>query len=361
MFIGKNMSLGDTLNHRQWNLSLSDTNALKGIALILLLCHHLFYIQDGSYNDILVFGKYPLVQEFGLACKVCVAIFVFLSGYGLAMKYSHTLLNIREFYATRFTKLMMGYWFVWLLFIPVGILFFDRTPEVVYHNHIVWKFLADFLGLAYNFGFYGFNPTWWFMSCILVLYLLFPLLFKLCRRYWLFLLVISVGITWIPLYVFNPIKYYLFTFLIGIICVQKGLFDRLFCMAKPVFVRNLLGGGKLLIISIVLFTIRRLFPYPLFFDSILTLLFVMSYLKLTHSGKLTKWLEFLGRHSMNIFLFHTFIFLYYFHDIVYCSGNPFLIFLTLLCSCLAISMGMEYLKKAIRFDVFCKQLIRKLK
>lgn len=78
------MSLGDTLNHRQWNLSLSDTNALKGIALILLLCHHLFYIQDGSYNDILVFGKYPLVQEFGLACKVCVAIFVFLSGYGLA-------------------------------------------------------------------------------------------------------------------------------------------------------------------------------------------------------------------------------------------------------------------------------------
>lgn len=71
------MSLGDTLNHRQWNLSLSDTNALKGIALILLLCHHLFYIQDGSYNDILVFGKYPLVQEFGLACKVCVAIFVF--------------------------------------------------------------------------------------------------------------------------------------------------------------------------------------------------------------------------------------------------------------------------------------------
>ena len=308
MFIGKNMSLGDTLNHRQWNLSLSDTNALKGIALILLLCHHLFYIQDGSYNDILVFGKYPLVQEFGLACKVCVAIFVFLSGYGLAMKYSHTLLNIREFYATRFTKLMMGYWFVWLLFIPVGILFFDRTPEVVYHNHIVWKFLADFLGLAYNFGFYGFNPTWWFMSCILVLYLLFPLLFKLCKRYWLFLLVISVGITWIPLYVFNPIKYYLFTFLIGIICVQKGLFDRLFCMAKPVFVRNLLGGGKLLIISIILFTIRRFFPYPLFFDSILTLLFVMSYLKLTHSGKLTKWLEFLGRHSMNIFLFHTFIF-----------------------------------------------------
>lgn len=118
---------------------------------------------------------------------------------------------------------------------------------------------------------------------------------------------------------------------------------------------------KLLIVSVILFAVRRFVPYPLFFDSILTLFFVMTYLKLAHSGRLTKCLEFLGKHSMNIFLFHTFIFLYYFHDIVYCSGNPFLIFLTLLCSCLAISMGMEYLKKAIRFDVFCKQLIRKLK
>lgn len=84
------------LTSKSWNLSLADTNALKGIALLFLLCHHLFYIQDGSYHDILLFGKYPLVQEFGIACKVCVAIFVFLSGYGLATKYSRTPLKYPE-------------------------------------------------------------------------------------------------------------------------------------------------------------------------------------------------------------------------------------------------------------------------
>ena len=250
---------------KNWNLSLADTNALKGIALSFLLCHHLFYIQDGSYHDILLFGKYPLVQEFGIACKVCVAIFVFLSGYGLATKYSHAPLNIRSFYATRFIKLMMGYWFVWLLFVLIGILFFDRTPEAVYHDHIVWRFIADFFGLAYNFGFYGFNPTWWFMSCILLLYLMYPVLFKGCRKYWLLLLVMSVAITWLPLYVFNPIKYYLFTFLLGIISVQKDVFNRLFSNRNPKFVRNLLRGGNLLIISMVLFAIRNRAPYPLFF------------------------------------------------------------------------------------------------
>lgn len=116
----------------------------------------------------------------------------------------------------------------------------------------------------------------------------------------------------------------------------------------------------MLIISVVLFTIRRFFPYPLFFDSILTLLFVMSYLKLTHSGKLTKWLEFLGRHSMNIFLFHTFIYLYYFHDAIYYTRNPLLIFLTLLFSCLVISVSMEYLNGFIKYDIFVSWIIAKI-
>lgn len=345
---------------KNWNLSLADTNALKGIALLFLLCHHLFYIQDGSYHDILLFGRYPLVQQFGIACKVCVAIFVFLSGYGLATKYSRTPLNIRSFYATRFTKLMMGYWFVWLLFVPVGILFFDRTPEAVYHDHIVWRFIVDFFGLVYNFGFYGFNPTWWFMSCILLLYLMFPVLFKGCRKYWLLLLVASVAITWLPLYVFNPIKYYLFAFLLGIISVQKDVFNRLFSHTNSKFVRNLLGG-KLLIISVVFFVIRNKIPYSLFFDSLLTVCLIMTYLKWRRDGVVQRALVFLGKHSMNIFLFHTFIFLYYFHDAIYNTGNPFMIFLTLLLSCLVISVGMEYLKGFIRYDAFCKLIIQRLK
>ena len=348
------------MTENRWNLSLADTNALKGIALLFLLCHHLFYIQDGSYDDILLFGKYPLVQEFALACKVCVAIFVFLSGYGLATKYNRVPLQIRSFYITRFTKLMMGYWFVWLLFVPVGILFFGRTPEAVYHDHIAWRFFADFFGLAWSFGFYGFNPTWWFMSCILLLYLLFPVLYIGCRKCWLLLLVVSVAITWLPLYVFEPVKYYLFTFLIGIICVQQDVFNRLFSNMSSKFVKNLLRGG-VLIVTAVLFVVRNFVPFPLFFDSLLTVCLVMTYLQWMRDGVVLRVLVFLGKHSMNVFLFHTFIFLYYFHDYVYASGNPFVIFLILLFSCVVISVGMEYLKGFIRYDAFCKLIIQRLK
>ena len=337
------------------SLSLFDTNVLKGIALILLLCHHLFYIQDGSYDDVLVLGKFPLVQQFGLACKVCVALFVFLSGYGLAKKYEQVQLKARDFYVTRFAKLMLAYWFVWLLFVPVGF-FMGRTPDVVYQDHIIGKFIADFLGLAWCFGFYGFNPTWWFMSCILLLYALFPVLFRLCRKYWLPLLVVSVLITWLPLYVFEPLKYYLPTFLLGIACVQKKLLEKCCFLVMSGFrVGNkhvAIGGGIVLIISVLVFMVRNKFPFPcsLLFDSVLAFLCVLTYKCIGYTGRWNNIFEFAGRHSMNIFLFHTFIFYCYFHDWIYASRNPVLIFLTLFLSCLLISVGMEQLKKLVRFD-----------
>ena len=46
---------------------------------------------------------------------------------------------------------------------------------------------------------------------------------------------------------------------------------------------------------------------------------------------------------MNIFLFHKFIYTYYFHDWTYVSRNPVLIFLMSFLSCLLISMGLEQL------------------
>lgn len=62
-------------------LSLKDTNVLKGVALLLLLWHHLFYKENGLYDDLYIAG-HGLVNELSIVSKVCVAIFVFLSGYG---------------------------------------------------------------------------------------------------------------------------------------------------------------------------------------------------------------------------------------------------------------------------------------
>lgn len=343
---------------KKYDISLNDSFAIKGIALILLLIHHLFYVQHGYYADFDIAG-YGVVQQIGIASKACVAVFVFLSGYGLAKKYQNRDISLWNFYVARFTKLMMNYWLIWLLFVPVGILFWGRTPDVVYGNHVFAKGLIDFFGMANSFGFYGYNPTWWFMSCIILLYVLFPFLNSLCRRQWLMVLLVSIIVTFLPLYVFNPIKFYLIAFVAGIVFLQKDLFAKLSKSLLMIRVKATLEV-KYLVLTIMIFFARFFVPYPLLWDSVIAIVLSGCYIQLSSENIIHKVLVFVGKHSMNIFLFHTFIYYYYFHDMIYWSGNPFFIFLTLFVVCLVVSWLIEWLKTVVRFQYLCQNIILKI-
>lgn len=64
-------------------LSKRETQALHGLAILLMLYHHLFCIQTRihvSYYSLLGRGIEEKAAWFG---KICVAIFAFTSGYGL--------------------------------------------------------------------------------------------------------------------------------------------------------------------------------------------------------------------------------------------------------------------------------------
>lgn len=200
------------------SLSQQDTNILKGIALILLLIHHLFYIDNGLYDDISIAGR-GIVQTIGLWSKICVAIFVFLSGYGLTVQAEKTsgVENLSQFYWQRFTKLMLNYWFIWLIFVPIGVFVFHYTFQEAYGNYTGIKFLLDFTGLINAFGLYGYNVTWWFYSCIILLYILFPFLFRLLKKdAMLSVLVVAVA-TYLPIPIFASARPYLLSFLAGMV------------------------------------------------------------------------------------------------------------------------------------------------
>ena len=217
---------------RDLKLSLLDTNVLKGIALLLLLVHHLFYIKNGLYNDILIANDHYLVHSIGIWCKLCVAIFVFLSGYGLtigALK-SSGISNIKQFYWHRFSKLLLNYWFIWLCFVPISILVFDRTLVNAYGSHIVPKLVLDFFGLINCLGIYGYNATWWFYSCIIVLYLIFPMLYKLMKYNPWMLLPLSFAIYFLPIPSTTSIRIYFPCFIMG---MAYSKFNQLIKITPP--------------------------------------------------------------------------------------------------------------------------------
>lgn len=198
-------------------LSLADTNILKGLALILLLIHHLFSKNTGEFNEITIAG-HDIVTSVAQLSNICVAIFVLLSGYGLTRKQEISgEESLAGFYKGRYVKLLFNFWFIWILFVSVELLMGGRSFVDVYHDHIVGRAILDFFGLSYLFGFYGYNPTWWFMSLIIILYALYPLLYKLAKKDISLLLLVSAVVSLIPFDTIGYMQCYLFSFSCGII------------------------------------------------------------------------------------------------------------------------------------------------
>ena len=325
------------------NLTQYDSNVLKGIALLLLLLHHLFYQKTGLFDDAQLYKNIYIVNYLGQFGKLCVAIFVFLSGYGLTIQANKsTRIQLCDFYKRRFTKLYLNYWLIWILFVPIGIFFFNRTLDIVYINHIYERLLIDVFGLSFAFGFYGYNATWWFYSCIIILYVLFPFLYKLLGKFdgVLFILGLSIYIFNFP--IFRAINQYFISFIVGMI-MANGI--------KINFLSYKIINKYLLIILFVLGCSCRnlLCNYAILLDAFICVIGTILFKQISLWSPVANFLAFIGKHSMNIFLFHTFIYLYYLKEYVFFSRNPLVIYLTLLMLCLLISISLENIKKIIGF------------
>ena len=71
-----------------YKLMLDDTNVIKCIAVCAMVVHHLFAELHPGFGGEL--------RYFSIACKACVSMFLFVSGYGLTVQYSK-LMSGRQF------------------------------------------------------------------------------------------------------------------------------------------------------------------------------------------------------------------------------------------------------------------------
>lgn len=317
----------------------SITNASKGMALMLILWHHLFYEKPESGF---------IVFQTALLAKVCVGIYVVLSGYGLAESIKKKGLELGAFYKRRLLKLYMNYWLIALIFVPFGAWFMDRTLSSVYGEHVFQGFILQMLGLhMFTWVSYGYNATWWFMSLIIVLYAIFPFVYSLTKKFHLWFLAFTALLLFVPIPLVND---WIFPFSVGVYLSQKDGFVKMLIWFDK--------QGKWRFLTLTIFTafVAWYRQNGWLFDSIRadTFFAILLILWTTELVVFSSWakraFEFVGVHSFNIFLFHTFIYYYYFPEFIYKFHNPVLIFAVLLGVCLVISVGIESFKKKIGFD-----------
>ena len=305
-----------------------------------MLFHHLFFSESSRelYNDITIHGV-GIVNQFGIFSKLCVSVFVFVSGYGLAVS-TPIDVKLKDFYLHRFKKLYLNYWFIWIFFVPISVFLFGRSFTDAYGENAIIKSILDFFGILKMFNIDGYNPTWWFYNCIIVLYLFFPLLNKYLYRIPFFVVSISlsIGLFWF-LPGINVIAGYLLAFVTGMLSIKipQTWVSHTQCWLW-IIAMGLLAAWRL----------TKACPQHIA-DSFLCLGLFLFLTRVSMRNMIGRVLEELGKHSMNMFLTHTFIYYFWFKEYIYISRNPLLIFLSLVVSSYWLSILIEWFKRRIGF------------
>lgn len=348
-----------------------ETNRCKGIAILMMLFHHLFndYEEYAGY----AIQYWPLTGDqtihLGLLCKVCVTIFVFLSGYGIAAVYTAKFKNkepdrqqIWKFTISRYWKLMAGYWFVFilaLLFSGLG-----RTPMQAYGTDLktaIVYFVIDFWGLSFAFHTPTLNPTWWYMSVALYIIFLMPFIMKLVKKTGIFLM-IAASMSFIQMAEIQSVaSTYVFGLLLGIFCFEYDIFGKWMVLLEKKKGSFLIKSLFLFAATILLLKFRMNYNYYGIVDGLIAMtLCGFSMMVFSKIPLMNKGLEILGIHSANIFLIHNLLYSYYFLGFYYSFRYPAVILAVLTVTSLLVSVAIERIKIWSRYNKIMKNAERKL-
>lgn len=357
----------------------NDTLCLKGFAIILLMIIHCFGSESRFAG--FEFNFWPLSEklyiELAYYCKICVSIFAFISGYGLylsAKKKSESITQTNKWYTSRVIKTLSGFWFLY----PLS--FFCGQPMTKYFGKGIVRgavyMLLDFLGLSHFFATPTLNASWWYMSAAVVFILFIPFLVRATKKIGWFSAFVAVVV--VPRVLFNG-EFFgamgIYTFILpvyfGALFAEYKVFEKIdeFKLLKNKVINEILlfvGGIVLIFISIYIW-IRV--PYTVLWEYHYGIapLFVIAFCNrfiFKKRGAISKCIRavfaFLGKHSMNIFIFHSFIRVNLFKDFVYSFKYPALTILVLLLMSLVVSIVVELVKKLIRYDKGISLLEKKL-
>lgn len=308
---------------------------VKGIAVLMMILHHLW----GFPEKIPELHLSHLEVQVGAACKICVSIFMFLSGYGLyytfgkkgTIRVLHRVLNVYK-----------RFWQVFLIFVPVGFLFLSKP--------FVWQeFFSNLFCLKFSY-----NHEWWFLGTYIELLLALPIILladqKKCFPYLLVCLSVlfrglsrgidlNSGGASSHLYYFC---YYFPSFFLGLLFCKYSLYEKF----RAVVTKEYLCLGICVVLTGLAFVIRSKWDVTEM-TIMMTPLFIYLFVAFFRAvGRANQVFLFFGKHSMNMWLIHTFFCYYYFQtEMLMVSSNAVVDYVLLVVVSLVSSMMVDYFWK----------------
>ena len=356
------------------DFSANDTRLMKGIAVILMLMHHLWAFPDrisgGALKCLIRIFDDSLIHHLGLFGKICVSMFFFLGGYGLYATAKNKKVDVIK----QIKKIYLAYWKVFLVFVPIGFLFFSAQPPYcenaeVYarYNSFSWnKLISNFLGISNSL-----NGEWWFLKSYVFAILTFPLLKKIFEKSSAVINIFTVvilsilsnnvfpaigNIPQLGMLNSNYIYYNLFCqgapfiscFAMGMIFAKENFLVRLrSCINKNIKL-NIFSDTAIIFIIIFLRQIGIASNLDMFFVPV----FIIVCMDLLDRNNFVKNIIYnIGAESTNMWLIHSFFcyYFYFFVKLVVWSKWAIPSLLVLIALSFAASKSLNYLWKYIAY------------
>lgn len=315
----------------------SYSNIIKGIAIIFMLWLHLFNkMSNVELCDTLIeINGIPLAYLLTKATNP-VAFFLLVSGYGLYRVYHAGDTNRVK----RIMTLLIHYWVVMLLFLLIGHFLY---PSI--YPGLLLKFIENFTTYKTTY-----NYEMWFIFPFIILSLASPLYFKLINRGRGALIIITIsyllyiGQSWVighfpelveqQYLVENLLNLFQlqFNFTLGAIAARVRLFENI--KALTFNISHISIVSCLLLVGLIYYQI--VYGTALYAFIFITLLNIINF-----PVKISNTLQNLGRHSMDIWLIHTWLCYYLFHNFIYGFKYPVIIFTVLLSFSYMIAIGVR--------------------
>lgn len=334
---------------------------LKGILIFMLLFHHLFFpdkLEEYAVNTF-IHDPFTLLSVVTW-CKICVAGFCFITAYGVTKKFMEmphkNLGGFAEIAVIRLIKLEMTVWFIYILAALYKRVFLSR-PLLDYENgsiaaKIIYA-LFDAVGLAEYAGTPTINVTWWYLSLFILLIVSMPLIYCLYSKCRYVLLGPAILL---PAVIFakTDILYseLLPVAFIGTAFAYENIFEKIgkWNSAKgKLSLRKLILLAALILCGWFSFELNRYVNYSISW----MLVFFLPLLVQEYIGRipvLSHILKFIGTQTTNIFLIHTFIYYYFYTDVIYSLGDSWKIYLTTFLLSLTTSLIIECLKRILQYN-----------
>lgn len=341
---------------KPFSFTVDKTEMIKGVAIILMLFHHFFAFPEWFVTGVSYIGI-PLrantlefvIGKFG---HICVALFAFLTGYGLFFSYRSG--NIVKKTFRRGTIFLLGYFLVLFgVAIPINVAL-GKTSDLSF------KFILMNM-TAYN---HDLVPFAWYVWFYIALIVTLPFFYKAMSAHAFvtlpaflllpgianfFLAKVASSDFWVCTAVNFAMQYFLWvTCALSGLCFAKYKIFDIFEGAFEKLGQFKYFGAVVLMLILMYFraykseTLANYFTFDCIYAPIF--IFFATHILLLLPGVFGDFLKFMGKHSMNIWFLHS---LFFFRTselmkYAYAPRVSILIVMWVIILCLPISSALNY-------------------